>query len=118
MREVESLSEMNHARFEESGVLPKPEPARRAEVRFVHERGIVLPLEVHAPEVGAMLRGLAEVLFELRVQIVGVAETSIGDRGAIRFEVCEFHGGPLSPRRRKSIVESLIALLDGSRRAA
>jgi hypothetical protein len=82
--------------------------------KFTSDRGIVLPLEIHGPAHVATLAVLSPSLFELRVQVVSV-EHAIFGQGSMRLHVCEFHGGPLSQRRQRAVVQALTALLESSR---
>lgn len=83
-------------------------------VRFTSSLGVLVPLEIHVEPERANLRDLYALLFELRVQIVRVAENRSDDgRVLVRLDVCEFDGGPLSPRRRLAITQTLTAVLEG-----
>jgi hypothetical protein len=77
--------------------------------------GIVSPLEVEGPEGGASLKELCLLLFRMRVQVLRADEERRPTRVVHRLGVCEFDGGPLSPRRRRTIAREIAA---ASKRAA
>ena len=80
-------------------------------IEFQNVPGIVAPLAVSAPEGALSLEQLCGALFAMRVQIIRVEEEQRPGTVIRRLGVCEFHGGPLSPRRRRAITEQIARAL-------
>jgi hypothetical protein len=76
-------------------------------IRFGTSPGIVAPLEIEAPRGGPPLQALCAVLFSMRVQVLAAEEEQRTDGLIQRLRVCEFDGGPLSTRRRRTIAAAL-----------
>jgi hypothetical protein len=84
-------------------------------VWFGNSPGIVAPLEVEGPEGSSSLKELCLLLFRMRVQVLRADEERRTTRVVHRLGVCEFDGGPLSARRRRTIAAEIAA---ASQRAA
>ena len=78
-------------------------------VWFGQGPGIIAPLEVEGPEGSSSLEELIGLLFRMRVQVLRADEERRTARIVRRFGVCEFDGGPLSVRRRRTIAAEIAA---------
>jgi hypothetical protein len=91
-------------------------------IRFGQTPGIVSPLDVEAPEGNSSIEELCAVLFAMRVQVLRAEEEQRAGMVIRRLGVCEFDGGALSTRRRRTIEAVLTASASGapgsSKRAA
>ena len=80
-----------------------------ANVQFVQPPpgGVVTTVEIVATPGSIALEDVEQLLFDERVQLVGLQLRTEQDQAVIRMQVVEFDGGPLTKRQRESLGEAL-----------